>query len=416
MLETPVASTPQYPPSAVSDLRPTGVDNWIGELAVHDLSWVATTAPMYASVLKRLPDVFAWSDAPDTLWNLKNLDRSMNIWRLSSFFDHIARYDKELAKMILDTFNALPAEGKVRFMTAPETHNRISRLGVEPSRSIIQLCTFLNGESAYYGIDPIRKGYCTALGDFYISAEEAIDGCSTDRDEELCVFRAPRLADAIPIDFYSPNRVNVDSPSCETNDLSFSPEEESSIADFLNRTFNQISEVCAPAGELIKQYVKVIIPLKVKKGIGSTSQPRFPGRVLLRGTDRCSAAALASALVHESIHQLIYVLEYAGAFIMRDAEPRNNLQIKSLWTGRDLELHSFLHACFVWYGLGKFWERAGNLDVFEKAEVDRELERSLRGYRGENPAQLLQPFAGVVRQDVITVAGMLQQRLTERAA
>jgi hypothetical protein len=318
--------------------------------------------------------------------------------------------------MILDTFEPLPAEGKIRFMTAPETHYNVSRLGVEPSKAIIQLCTFLNGESAFYGLGPMKKGYCTALGDFYISSEKTTDGCEDVASGNVCIFRAPRLADTIPIDFYSPNRANVQSPSSEANDLSFSSEEESFIADFLQRTFNQIAEVCPPAAELIKQYVKVIIPIKVKKGIGSTSQPRFPGRVLLRGTERSSAAALASALVHESMHQLMYVLEYAGAFIMKDAEQKNNLQIKSLWTGRDLELHSFLHACFVWYGLGKFWEKARDVDVFEKAEVERELDRSFRGYRGQNPSQLLQPFAGLVRQDVITVAGTLQTRLTERAA
>jgi hypothetical protein len=94
MPETQVLSTVREPQLAISDFRPNGINNWIGELAVHDLSWVATTAPMYASVLKRLPDVFAWSDAADILWNLKNLDRSINIWRLASFFDHIARYDK----------------------------------------------------------------------------------------------------------------------------------------------------------------------------------------------------------------------------------------------------------------------------------------------------------------------------------
>ena len=71
----------------------------------------------------------------------------------------------------------------------------------------------------------------------------------------------------------------------------------------LEDAFDRISKVSQAAALLIKQFVRVIIPLKVPSGVGSTSERSFPGRVILHGVEKATSARIAAALVHEAVHQ-----------------------------------------------------------------------------------------------------------------
>src|SRR4029078_3375583 len=149
--------------------------------------------------------------------------------------------------------------------------------------------------------------------------------------------------------------------------------------------------------QLIKQYIKVIIPRKhASGGCGSTSQSRFPRRVLIRGVEVHTSASLASSLVHESIHQLLYKLEWAGPFIIEDPDARA-ATAKSGWTGRQLVLHQLFNSCFVWYGISNFWERARSSEAFEASAVEGQLARSTLGFRDRNPIEQLAQTAVMVR-------------------
>jgi hypothetical protein len=397
--------------SGSSDLNHDGFE----ELAVQDLSWAVNTSARYASMLHKIPDIFAWEESRDHLANLQILARSVALRRLRSCLDHIGRYDQSLFKSMRTAFEELPLEGKLRFMTAPETFYRITRLRKEPVDSIISLCNFLNGEAALHGLGPIDKDYVTALGDFYYS--EATPGrlTATDGKEDnapVNAFYAPRLAEAIAIDFASPNAATAQETDDEREYVQYSEDEKALVCEKLNNLFSRIERVSEAAAYLIKQHIKVIIPLKTAEsgGSGSTSQPRYPGRVLLRGVDVGSFGALASGLVHEAMHQVLYILEWGGPFIVEDPDVRA-ARAKSEWTGRDLPLHSFIHACFIWYGLSNFWARARFSDAFDAADVERQLARSLIGFRDQNPVERLAPYAGMARYDVLKIAGTLRDRL-----
>jgi hypothetical protein len=388
---------------------------WLADGHPPDFQWVTNGNFMYANTLASVPDVFAWKDSKNILTSVGILEHSVCVRRLQSYFDHIHRFVPSLAASMRDCFDALPPKGRARFMMAPETVYRISRLRKDPTTSIVCLCNSLNAESAMYG-DAVTnsKGYWTALGDFYYPGANREylpireHDISWDPDHP---FRAPRLAQTIPVDFFSPHIASAN-PKIEglADYMEFSPGERVLVYQRLEDALRAITEVSEAVGLLIRDFVKVIVPLKATQ-IGSTSQPPYPGRVLLRGVEQYSRERLAAALVHEAIHQFLYIVEYAGQFAVNDADTKANVRITSLWTGRQLPLHSFFHACFVWYGLATFWGLAQSSNVFDPAAVDRELSKCLSGFRDQNPTDMLGPHAGLVRHEAKVVASALHGRL-----
>ena len=73
---------------------------------------------------------------------------------------------------------------------------------------------------------------------------------------------------------------------------------------------------------------------------------------------RSETAPIAEAIVHEAIHSLLFMFEEVHAPFL----PRNSgaefLTVRSPWSGKDLFLSAYVHACVVWYGLYWFWTAA----------------------------------------------------------
>ena len=100
---------------------------------------------------------------------------------------------------------------------------------------------------------------------------------------------------------------------------------------------------------------------------------------------------IADSLVHEAIHSFIYVVEEEQPFIP-DRAAAETVKLISPWSGRALELHAFLHACFVWFGMWQFWRRALGSGVFPEARARRWMARSRAGF--DHPS-LLDDLHGV---------------------
>lgn len=386
------------------------------DLTSSDLSWVADTAGKYRSVLRKLPRVFAWVESIEFFRTLRVAQQSTAFRRLQSCFHHISLYDSSLAQAMEETFRTLPLEGKLRFMTAPETYRSISLLRSEPSLSVMKLSTFLNGEAVFQGLGSPKSGYYTALGDvYYCGSCESEPENYEKKSSEIRTLLAPCLVDRLPIDFFSPNVQHAKETSGSKEDIArlqygdYSSKEILVVVEKLQDTFSRIEKVSEAAAQLVRQFVKVIIPFKIPAGGGSTSQIHFPGRILLSGIENVSPTRIASMLVHEAMHQLLYILEGNFRFVIEPAEhEETDPTVKSFWTGRDLQLHSFIHACFIWYGLAKFWTLPKASEVFEPKDLEIELTRSFSGFKGRNPIEAVEPFAGRLRYDVVAIAGTLQ--------
>jgi hypothetical protein len=103
---------------------------------------------------------------------------------------------------------------------------------------------------------------------------------------------------------------------------------------------------------------------------------------------------VVDALVHESIHSMLYKLELIHPFYT-DQNAALYTKVASPWTGRILELHSFVHACFVWYGLLMLWSRASEPSSFGQQAKERArrgfLAAPLREAVAGEPAQAIHP-------------------------
>jgi hypothetical protein len=90
-----------------------------------------------------------------------------------------------------------------------------------------------------------------------------------------------------------------------------------------------------------------------------------------------------NALVHEAIHSLLYMIEISEGFYV-DGAVKTALQVVSPWSGRGLYLHSFVHACFVWFGLLCFWRLAADRQPqpLPRGVAEDQLARAAAGFRG----------------------------------
>ena len=123
------------------------------------------------------------------------------------------------------------------------------------------------------------------------------------------------------------------------------------------------------------------------------------GRVCLLNIESAewTTEKLLNSLVHESIHGLLYKIELAEPLyiVRRDAW---RLKLVSPWSGRTLYLHSFVHACFVWFGLFKFWQLASRSDLAWQCYLDK----AQSGFLRQNPLDNLSEEARrCVQPDVL---------------
>ncbi|MGE3683703.1 MAG: hypothetical protein AB7G93_18420 [Bdellovibrionales bacterium] len=84
-------------------------------------------------------------------------------------------------------------------------------------------------------------------------------------------------------------------------------------------------------------------------GLFTSSQITHVGRVTLDNVLEAKTAQLIDGLVHESIHSYLYMVEERERFLATRLDP--GVFVSSPWTGRNICLHSFVHACFVWFSL-----------------------------------------------------------------
>ena len=168
-----------------------------------------------------------------------------------------------------------------------------------------------------------------------------------------------------------------------------------------------------PAAQIITGFTKVIVLRKDQPaGHSSSSMTNFPGRMLLRNPEHANAGALASSMIHESIHHFLYTVEFSGLFVAADV----GSPVRSPWSGRELALHSYLHACFVWYGLAQFWYKQLTINAFEPKITEGQLDKALSGFRAANPVDALVPQKHLFRPQSLEAASRLCDELRKIGA
>ncbi|WP_211949740.1 aKG-HExxH-type peptide beta-hydroxylase [Cupriavidus yeoncheonensis] len=168
--------------------------------------------------------------------------------------------------------------------------------------------------------------------------------------------KGPSIRLGIPIDLSLPQRISYpkaglhrpQNPNCADMAL---------IVNRLNQAVEiveNISKVCVLS---VKELVSNIV-LRTDRlhpfAMRSASSAAALGRTVIVNAQCGNVASLAEALVHEAIHTAVSIVEL-NCPLLSDPTAGEKAIIKSPWTGSELPLHAFLHACMVWFGLLNFW-------------------------------------------------------------
>jgi hypothetical protein len=121
---------------------------------------------------------------------------------------------------------------------------------------------------------------------------------------------------------------------------------------------------------------------------------------------------LINALLHESIHSYLYKIERTSPF---NVLKRCHLPVKivSAWTGNELFLPSFIHACFVWFGLSNCWLNIDSTEVV-KEEVERLKTRAMVGFKQADLCELTGEMEVLIRPDIVDNLKAMQEEMGAR--
>lgn len=239
----------------------------------------------------------------------------------------------------------------------------------------------------------------TADGDYFIRY-----------DKESAVYNdynAFTLHDNIILDFFSPNCIRIDSrelgddPSVVIEEYNY--EEAFIIYEKLAELLHPLSTLPNSAINLVTSFTRTIILKKQettgKKMFSSASLYPYIGRSLLLNAGKASDSQVIDALVHESIHSMLYSIDALNKWMPPNATIKLiGSVIISPWTGRALSLGNLCQAIFVWYGLFNFWQLAIQYSLYD------------RDYGQKRMAQIQDGFA---RVDIRVLSDTYNLRLQE---
>lgn len=366
-------------------------------------------------ILQLLPRILTWQSFCEDL----NLLHRWYLKRMRTEIGHklgeVSRQCPTLGALLSKTLGDLSDSGTTRLVGAPETYNRT----LSPDKDILAHVPFFRSALS---AERIRAGLCdssdpcwSALGDFYSvggtkSVDPRLDSWSPENS-----LAAPLVNEIIPIDFWSPYAQNLNSLPRPFEP--YSAAEISLLSLHLKEAFDNIEGLTPPAAHIIRLFIKVIIPRKEgsrPNWLGTSSTPSYIGRTIFRNGGDMDLAMLADGLVHESIHALLYTTELFKPFVAASA-PTARL-VRSPWSDNLLSLRTYVHACFVWYGLANFWNRALEANTFVTQRAREHLAQALRGFRLANPVDLLISYFGLIDSSVLEIVGSLRSGLDKITA
>jgi hypothetical protein len=219
----------------------------------------------------------------------------------------------------------------------------------------------------------------SVAGDVAIAAK-ASGGPST------IVYRAQLLAASLPVDTLSPYSRGTLREIAGGDDGCPSRQADADAGELLRAAWSFIDS--AGISGLIEELTRVVVVRwdnRVPR-FRSASTDLAHGRPVLHNVHRSGVTPelIADALVHEAIHALLDLAEDADPITPMRRQNRSAIDgcrvIASPWTGRLLDVNTFVQACYVWYGLVRFWTHVcSRLGSTRQSEIL--LGRAVSGFR-----------------------------------
>lgn len=269
-----------------------------------------------------------------------------------------------------ELIGSLDSNGKARLLNAPECFALLNSTCSPGIRELAAIYSFVKCEQALLdGTYDLPHAHWCALGDYFIEKSKAGSSAIASRMGRsiLCLNQIPPAA--ITLDVAS-DHLFKGFPTAYGCLQSYGAEYSDNIELILASGYEYVRSYSPFAAQLIGQVLRVIAIVRsmdCRSSIGSVSSKLMIGKAgfLNLHLHKWTPQIVADHLIHEAIHSGLYQLELEFPFYS-DQAAADQIRLASPWTGRQLLLHSFIHACFVWFGLWSFWRRCAQGGEQEK--------------------------------------------------
>jgi hypothetical protein len=328
----------------------------------------------HSSSIATLPGFLTWEAGNDLI-------RTACETYIAFAYRRLREWSRSADAGVFEAVVRLPKSGQRRLLLAPRLHNLLYTRS-EPSAEDVACLKQYIGLEQYLcdqNAQPPRAPW-TALGDVYLppgadAGAQPAGGWDAGRRYQAPVLRG------IVLDAYSPPAVNR-YPDYYGEVGQHTAEEMAVIERRLRESLEHIRSVSGTAGSAVGAAVQVISLIRVPAVTTGTHSFSNRSIIGLMGLINLHAGEwttqrISNAIIHESVHSLIYKLQLNLAnTLYTDEAAAERLTAVSPWSGRTLFLHSIVHACFVWFGLWSFWR----LSPVDNAEVAGLREKARRGF------------------------------------
>jgi hypothetical protein len=167
------------------------------------------------------------------------------------------------------------------------------------------------------------------------------------------------------------------------------------------------------AASVVDSFVQIVALRKQPanaNALYSSSASKYIGLVILTNAhiEQVDAIAIASRLVHEAVHHLLYTYEEVAGRFVRSAA---SIQLESTWSGKRLELRTYVHACFVWYALYWFGRTLLTTRANAAYMIRPIVTKSMEGFLKDPIGRILDDVRHVLSADVCEALCALRQTM-----
>lgn len=308
--------------------------------------------------------------------------------------------DADAGQRLLANLARLPDDGVARILGAPQVCHALCTYDEAEREALLGfLDDAIRAELLVGGLEQgsAARELWTALGDLRFTAGQASPS-----------HRATLVHDHFVIDLDSPYR---DARLIESNfrpsfgeSRPFSPEQRARVEARIVAAADGLRAISSAAYAISAAMIRTLMPRIDERNptYKGSSNRGMVGRVNLFNPqlDYINHAVIASSLVHEAIHILLYLFEQ-DAPLVTDERRAHELRITSPWSGVRVHLLAIVHASFVWYGLLHLWRLPGVEAHFPQDEIDYYRGFCARGLRDGRLSAALAEHATLVRPDVL---------------
>jgi hypothetical protein len=325
----------------------------------------AATPELKDSSVAALPGFLTWRAGDEVI-------RSACESYVEYIYYQLRRWSQADCPEVFSEVVRLPKSSQQRLLLAPGLFHLLQSTDRPGGKELEALKQFIRMEQHLCGQGAAPQGAAwAALGDYYLPAEtgarrQPIQQASADWDSGRA-YQAPVL-NGVVLDAHSPAPAKCH-PDYYGELGRHTPAEMAVIEPRLQESFAHILSVSPTAMAAVRGAVQVVALVRapaLTAGTHSFSTRSVIGKLGLVNlhTEPWLTYRISNAIIHESIHSLIYKLQLRHAnALYTDEAAAERLAAVSPWSGRTLRLHSVVHACFVWFGLWSFWRLSPVRDV-----------------------------------------------------